>query len=251
MELIGCIAILGLMNSCLCDFFSDLEKLDIDSQLREIDEMLEKLDDDNDDGFDNVFNTVDDLVSGDCIYKCKNGAKPVPRKGHVPVSNGCGSFGLKLDTSSLPQMTECCDVHDLCYDTCNKDRDKCDNDFKTCLDIMCEKLKRDITKNQYEGCKETAKLIYGGTTALGCSPYLSAQEKACQCIATDSKPSTKTSKPKNQQREEKRGETKNKSKFEPAKGDSKKDKHSPQTDKPETRTKDSNKNRKRRVNDEL
>ena len=74
MELIGCIAILGLMNSCLCDFFSDLEKLDIDSQLREIDEMLEKLDDDNDDGFDNVFKkTVDDLVSGDCIYKCKNG----------------------------------------------------------------------------------------------------------------------------------------------------------------------------------
>ena len=58
---------------------------------------------------------------------------------------------LQLDTSSLPQMTECCDAHDLCYDTCNKVRDKCDNDFKMCLEIMCEKLKRDITKNQYEG----------------------------------------------------------------------------------------------------
>lgn len=192
MELFWCVAALGLVKICKGDFFSDLDKLDIDTQLREIDDMIEKLDDDS--VFDDVLNTVDDLSKGDCKYGCKKGAKPVPREGHVPKSNGCGSFGIQLDTSALPQMTKCCDAHDHCYDTCNKDRDQCDNDFKKCLDDMCEKLKPDITKNQYEGCKETANLIYGGTTALGCAPYLTAQEKACQCQAEESgsKSSSKT-----------------------------------------------------------
>ena len=48
-------------------------------------------------------------------------------------------------------MTSCCNAHDICYDTCNSNRDKCDDDFKKCLDVMCEKLKREITRNQYEG----------------------------------------------------------------------------------------------------
>ena len=44
------------------------------------------------------------------------------------------------------------------------------------------------------GCKETSKLIYGGTTALGCSPYLSAQQNACECKVeeTGSKSSKQT-----------------------------------------------------------
>ena len=52
-------------------------------------------------------------------------------------------------------MTSCCDAHDICYDTCNKDRDQCDEDFKKCLDDMCEKLKSGITGNQYEGKKSS------------------------------------------------------------------------------------------------
>lgn len=265
MELILCIAVIWLAKSCQCDFFSDLDKLDIDTQLREIDEMIEKLDDDNG-VFDNVFDTVDDLVSGDCIYRCKKGAKPLPRKGHVPTSNGCGSFGLQLDTSALPQMTKCCDAHDHCYDTCNQDRDQCDNDFKTCLDVMCVKLKPDITKNQFEGCKETAKLIYAGTTALGCSPYLSAQERACQCSAEESgsRSPTKTSR-QDQQRENKQRETQTKSGSRTVKKESdqkEKDKTRSQKESSETRTKDkkmrSNQNPKQgiksdktRLNDEL
>ena len=180
MDIIWYLAILGAVKSSLGDFFSDLEELDIDAQLREIDEMMDKIDNDTDDG-DLKFDDIGNLFSDDCLYKCGNGAKPVPRKGHVPKTNGCGSFGLTLDTSALPEMTKCCDKHDYCYDTCNADRGKCDDDFKQCLDNMCDKLRPSITRNQYEGCKETATLIYGGTTALGCSPFLSAQEKACDC----------------------------------------------------------------------
>lgn len=32
----------------------------------------------------------------ECAFKCKNGAKPNHRPGHVPEHNGCGSYGVKV-----------------------------------------------------------------------------------------------------------------------------------------------------------
>ena len=76
MELIWKIVLLCILERCLGDFFSDLDKLDIDSQLREIDDMLEKLDDDSDDSDDllgSVSDTLDGLAGGPCKFKCKKG----------------------------------------------------------------------------------------------------------------------------------------------------------------------------------
>ncbi|PFX26466.1 hypothetical protein AWC38_SpisGene8838, partial [Stylophora pistillata] len=42
-----------------------------------------------------------------------------------------------LDTSNFAGFTKCCDLHDICYDTCNNDRTQCDDDFKSCLDNEC------------------------------------------------------------------------------------------------------------------
>lgn len=42
---------------------------------------------------------------------CGTGLKPVPKEGHEPHSNGCGSYGMQVDTSQLPGFEECCDVH--------------------------------------------------------------------------------------------------------------------------------------------
>ena len=179
MDIMWYIAIIGAIKSSLANFLSDLEELDIDAQLREFDEMMDKIDTDN--AIGDKLDDLSKLFSDDCLYKCKNGAKPVHRKGHVPTTNGCGSFGLTLDTKALPEMTKCCEKHDYCYDTCNSDRGKCDDAFKQCLSGMCNRLKSSLTKKQYEVCKETADLIYSGTSALGCSPYLSAQETACDC----------------------------------------------------------------------
>jgi len=36
-------------------------------------------------------------------------------------------------------MTDCCNAHDVCYDTCGQDKEQCDFDFKRCLYKMCEK----------------------------------------------------------------------------------------------------------------
>ncbi|XP_064626034.1 group XIIA secretory phospholipase A2-like [Lineus longissimus] len=117
-----------------------------------------------------------------CEFKCPNeGEVKKPRPGHKPTSNGCGSFGIKLETSSLPEMTRCCDVHDFCYDTCGKVRADCDDQFQLCLYEMCEAKKTTFTTDQYEGCKMAAELMHGGTSSLGCHSYLESQKKACQC----------------------------------------------------------------------
>ena len=208
MNIILYITIFGAIKTSLGDFFSDLEELDIDAQLRELDEMMDNIDTDMG---DIKLDDLSSLFSDECVYKCKNGEKPIPRKGHVPSSNGCGSFGLTLNTKALPEMTKCCDQHDFCYDTCNSDREKCDNDFKHCLSTICERLKPGLTEKLYKGCKDTADMIYTGTYALGCSPFLSAQENACDCsINGDKSPKDKFDEQEDKNRKIKRSSVKTK-----------------------------------------
>lgn len=66
-----------------------------------------------------------------------------PRKGHVPKSNGCGSLSVFFDDSDNSpvfvekEFTECCDGHDICYDTCQEDKDMCDIRFE-CTECVSE-----------------------------------------------------------------------------------------------------------------
>ncbi|XP_019635440.1 PREDICTED: group XIIA secretory phospholipase A2-like [Branchiostoma belcheri] len=130
---------------------------------------------------ENLFGVVEEAGDLECGYVCKNGKKPRKNPQHVPRSNGCGSFGLQMDTTSLPAMTRCCDKHDICYDTCGKNRQDCDDKFKSCLDKMCENLSTTLSKDQYEGCQMTSQLMYAGTTSLGCKSFKDAQKRACIC----------------------------------------------------------------------
>lgn len=41
-------------------------------------------------------------------------------------------------------MALCCNEHDICYDTCNKDKELCDLDFKRCLYNYCDSLKTSV-----------------------------------------------------------------------------------------------------------
>ncbi|CAC5409284.1 PLA2G [Mytilus coruscus] len=134
--------------------------------------------------FGEAIDGLADLAEGktiECKYKCRNGVKAKPHPNHKPTSNGCGSFGIEFDTGNLPQMTECCDTHDICYDTCNTDKEKCDKDFRQCLMKMCDKLGDDLNKEEAEGCEATAEIMYRGTLALGCTPFKKAQKNACLC----------------------------------------------------------------------
>lgn len=119
----------------------------------------------------------------DCRFKCPRGYKPLANPKHKPSSDGCGSMGIQLDTSHSPGFTQCCNAHDVCYDTCNNDRNQCDEDFKSCLDNVCllEGLGNRQSEEQIKGCKTGSDLMYSGTVTLGCMSYKEAQRNACLC----------------------------------------------------------------------
>lgn len=106
-------------------------------------------------------------------------------------------------------MATCCDDHDICYDTCNKDKELCDLDFKRCLYSYCDKYEKSTVGGElmvkgnwnflsskycnwkfiealFIGCKTAAKMLYTGSVTLGCKPYLNAQSKACYCPSSGS-----------------------------------------------------------------
>lgn len=77
-------------------------------------------------------------------------------------------------------MTKCCDQHDICYDTCLNDKEKCDLEFKRCLYKYCEGYQNTGT-TIVNTCKAAAKMLFTGTTALGCKSFVDAQKEACWC----------------------------------------------------------------------
>lgn len=72
------------------------------------------------------------------------GENPTRNRFHQPSKDGCGSLGIGISTEYLPaaEMASCCDDHDICYDTCNKDKELCDLDFKRCLYSYCDKYEK-------------------------------------------------------------------------------------------------------------
>lgn len=109
---------------------------------------------------------------------------PQRNKFYQPVADGCGSLGLKIDKEYLPtvEMEKCCDAHDICYATCNKDKELCDLDFKRCLYNYCETHETTTVGSLLaKGCKAASKMLFTGTLTLGCKSYLDSQERACYC----------------------------------------------------------------------
>ncbi|KAJ8923002.1 hypothetical protein NQ315_001550 [Exocentrus adspersus] len=112
------------------------------------------------------------------------GAVPKPNKNHKPSADGCGSLGLKINSDYLPvgEMRKCCDAHDICYDTCNSNKEVCDVDFKKCLYKYCDSYQESMAgSNMVKACKGAAKMLFTGTLTLGCKAYLDAQKQACWC----------------------------------------------------------------------
>uniref|UniRef100_A0A1B6GL72 Group XIIA secretory phospholipase A2 n=1 Tax=Cuerna arida TaxID=1464854 RepID=A0A1B6GL72_9HEMI len=126
----------------------------------------------------------EDSVEEECVFECPGGTSPKKNKYHKPTSNGCGVPALKIDSQLLPlsEMTKCCDQHDICYGTCNRDKDECDLAFKKCLYRLCDSSK-EFSKNSQKSleCKTAAKVLYSGTLMFGCKFYKTSQKEACYC----------------------------------------------------------------------
>uniref|UniRef100_T1J7P6 Group XIIA secretory phospholipase A2 n=1 Tax=Strigamia maritima TaxID=126957 RepID=T1J7P6_STRMM len=134
-------------------------------------------------GLDTVNSVINEASEEECVFTCPDGSKPVRNKSFISVPNGCGSFGVSLPDDKLPvaELRKCCDEHDICYDTCNNDKEDCDKTFRKCLFRICEKYKNVIGKDLLKGCKATAQAMYAGTMTLGCKAYKDSQKDACLC----------------------------------------------------------------------
>lgn len=79
-------------------------------------------------------------------------------------------------------MELCCNEHDICYETCNNDKELCDLNFKRCLYKYCDSYEK-TTANAIivKSCKATAKMLFTGTITLGCKSYLDSQQRSCFC----------------------------------------------------------------------
>lgn len=79
-------------------------------------------------------------------------------------------------------MAKCCDAHDICYDTCNSDKELCDLDFKRCLYKYCDSFEKGPAGDVLiKGCKAASKMLFTGSMTLGCKSYRDAQQRACFC----------------------------------------------------------------------
>ncbi|KAG0726281.1 Group XIIA secretory phospholipase A2 [Chionoecetes opilio] len=136
---------------------------------------------------------IDSTVEEDCIYKCPKNRIPVRNLDHVPQSNGCGSLGVFFEKEDLPrvEMVDCCNAHDVCYDTCGSDKEDCDREFKRCLYRTCDLNVKEVNILTEKKCKGGAKLLYTATMALGCTAYKEAQRQACSCVAAQDGPGTR------------------------------------------------------------
>ncbi|CAG9812138.1 unnamed protein product [Chironomus riparius] len=115
------------------------------------------------------------IADFDCKYKCKDLNKsPNLKTNYVTSSNGCGS-AITIPSFMVPVSLEnCCNEHDKCYDTCNRSKENCDDEFQECLNKICG-FELSVLDNL---CKSIFPTI---VAVAGCSEYLNAQDNACIC----------------------------------------------------------------------
>ncbi|XP_064458489.1 group XIIA secretory phospholipase A2-like [Ornithodoros turicata] len=133
-------------------------------------------------GVDAVEGMLKESEDKECHFKCPDGSIPKKILDYKSTPNGCGTAEIYLRPDELPhkEMNHCCNQHDICYGTCLTKKDKCDTDFRHCLDDVCHK-KKGKHKELFLSCKAAAKVFHAGSQYLGCKAFKDAQRSACRC----------------------------------------------------------------------
>ncbi|KAL7020463.1 hypothetical protein ACKWTF_011544 [Chironomus riparius] len=110
----------------------------------------------------------------DCTFECSGSLTPVLNPNNTATTNGCGAYGIIAHPSLLPnsEFLNCCNSHDICYETCNTVRETCDKTFKDCMMNSCKNW----------SCRFIADSFYGAVQTLGCPSFLERQKKSCMCV---------------------------------------------------------------------
>jgi len=115
-----------------------------------------------------------------CSFECAaSGTVAVSDELHnaTALSDGCGAPGLRVN-EDFP-FHKCCHSHDVCYGTCNTNKNRCDLDFIFCMNSTCNY----IAPN--DECRNAAVNLFDDTVALSqeaCTDYVTSQSRACTCV---------------------------------------------------------------------
>src|SRR5262249_11461643 len=100
-----------------------------------------------------------------------------------------GAFtSMFLNHYGSADFTPACDTLDMCYSTCNADKEECDIDFNMNLANICEATYggffypgSDIT--DYVNCVSRIKQYSAAVVKFGTGSYNDAQEDVCSCCS--------------------------------------------------------------------
>jgi len=116
----------------------------------------------------------------------------VEHPGLPPINpNGCGAAGGRAFPNRFGPVNfrQCCDPHDICFGTCNSDRDDCDLDFLTCLLSACVTGLGSLAliPRLLLTCNAIATTYFIGVQSpFGTTAYENAQTARCDCCAEES-----------------------------------------------------------------
>jgi hypothetical protein len=118
------------------------------------------------------------------LAACPNRVK---RPEHVPTPTyGCGNAERNFPDRFLEaNFVRCCNAHDICYDTCNTNRDICDRDLFICGTAVCL-LAYPLGGPIRTTCLGIVEGAYAAVRFKGQQYYDGAQKLACNCCEGDS-----------------------------------------------------------------
>lgn len=97
-----------------------------------------------------------------------------------PRPNGCGTDGMRVNLTRF-DFVPCCNLHDLCFVSCDTTKASCDAAFLSCMKAQCE-VEAEGMPGEMRKCINAARLYHGAVYGFGCKPYRAAQKKACECV---------------------------------------------------------------------
>jgi len=137
----------------------------------------------------NLYKKIFEKIEIILLNNIKEIPKKIARKENKVSVDGCGSmlhdydFHFDFDKIKLTGFNDCCNKHDVCYGTCNEQKNECDSTFKECLFDRCDELGRKnlAIKSYVAICKEAAQAMFISVVKLGCPAYGKAQKHECVC----------------------------------------------------------------------
>ncbi len=103
---------------------------------------------------------------------------------HTPRANGCGPEG-GIASPVIPNrffranFKPACDFHDICYETCRKNKAYCDRRFHRLMQEECRGVYQVGYRRQ--ACLAQARNYYAAVSLGGGNAYEAAQRAACDC----------------------------------------------------------------------